>query len=192
LIGKVNKQSGLLSGVRQSSSPNYNDRPLDTAIDCVVIHCIALPPRTYGGTFIEDFFTNQLDYDAHPSFADLRDLRVSAHLVIARTGTVTQYVPFDKRAWHAGVSCWQGRDNVNDYSVGIELEGCVEEPYLPAQYASLLAVIDALMGAYPQISLSRLVGHDMIAPQRKTDPGAHFNWQAVREQLQRIRTQHNG
>ncbi len=156
-----------------------------------MIHAIALPPETFGAPagstscYIDDLFLNQLDRDADPYFATLVGLHVSAHLCIFRDGHIHQYVPFDQRAWHAGVSQWEGRERCNDFSIGIELEGSDTQPFEDAQYAALVAVTRVLLDHYPQLTPARIVGHSDIAPNRKTDPGPHFDWPRFRHALGR-------
>lgn len=157
-------------------SPNFNARP-DNEISLLVIHNISLPPTEFGGGFVHQFFQNQLDSKAHPYFSEITDLKVSAHLLIERQGNITQFVEFNQRAWHAGQSCYQGRKNCNDFSIGIELEGTDTLAYTQAQYAALIKATQAIMKAYPNIKPSRITGHEHIAPKRKTDPGAAFDWQ---------------
>lgn len=169
-------RDGTLRGVRQVPSPNCNQRPAGMPIDLLVIHGISLPPGKFGGGAIEALFTNTLDAASHPGFAGLDGLRVSAHLLIRRDGELVQFVPFPLRAWHAGVSHFEGRDGCNDFSIGIELEGTDDSPYTDAQYRSLSDVAQALMVAYPGITPARIVGHEHIAPGRKTDPGPAFDW----------------
>lgn len=171
-----------LSDARRVMSPNVNDRPNNTLVSLLVIHNISLPPGEFGGGYIEDFFCNRL-VCAHPYFETISALKVSAHLLIRRDGEVVQFAPFSKRAWHAGVSVFEGRDNCNDYSIGIELEGTDDLPYEAAQYAQLVKVTKLLMSAFPLITLDRIVGHSDIAPQRKTDPGSSFDWAYLRQQL---------
>lgn len=171
-----------LPDARQVISPNTNDRPVGAQVNLLVIHNISLPPGEFGGGFIEDFFCNRL-VGTHPYFESIKNLQVSTHLLIARNGEVTQFVPFNKRAWHAGVSVFEGRDNCNDYSIGIELEGTDELPYEAIQYTQLSKVTKLLMKAFPLITLDRIVGHSEIAPMRKTDPGASFDWAYYRQQL---------
>lgn len=174
---------GRLSGAVFCSSPNCNDRPAQTAVDLLVIHGISLPAGCFGGPCIHQLFTNCLDVSADASLRDLEGLEVSAHLLIERNGTVTQFVPFHKRAWHAGVSCWQGRSNCNDFSIGIELEGTDGQAYDPRQYQQLARVTCSLMAHFPGLTPDRIVGHSDIAPGRKTDPGAAFDWAAYRRLL---------
>ena len=177
---KVHETTGLVIGVRQVESPNFDSRPPDTVPDVIIIHAISLPPGQYGGTEIEDLFCNRLDCSAHPYFRDLENLRVSAHFLIRRDGETIQFVSVNDRAWHAGVSHCLGRENVNDFSIGIELEGCDEDTFNDAQYDSLRKLIDLLVGHFPQMSYERIFGHSDIAPDRKTDPGPNFNWSRLR------------
>ena len=149
----------------------------------LVIHNISLPPRQFGGPYIEQFFCGQLDTSLHPYFSEIAALRVSAHCLIKRCGQIVQFVPFSKRAWHAGKSSFQGRAICNDYSIGIELEGCDDLAYTPEQYTSLVHLSLYLMQRFPAITLSRIVGHNDIAPGRKSDPGSAFNWQRYRQML---------
>jgi AmpD protein len=172
----VDLETGLLQGARHIASPNCDARPEGVEADLIVVHGISLPPGEFGGPWIERLFTNSLPADVHPYFAEMGARRVSAHLVIMRDGTVTQYVKFSERAWHAGVSLYQGREACNDFSVGIELEGTDTLPYEAAQYDALARVVGALCAAYPRLSADRIVGHSDIAPGRKTDPGQAFDW----------------
>jgi AmpD protein len=165
-----------LVDARQTPSPNFTERAQGEEISLLVIHNISLPPGEYGGNYIDDLFCNCLDYSAHPYFKDLKDLRVSSHLLINRQGQVTQYVPFDMKAHHAGESSFQGRERCNDFSIGIELEGCDEEPFTDSQYATLAEITGLLMQHYPGIQADRITGHSDIAPTRKTDPGPCFDW----------------
>ena len=157
-------------------SPNFEERPVQGDIRLLVIHAISLPPGRYGGGYIQQFFTNQLDPENHEYFAEIRDLRVSAHCLIQRDGHLTQFVSFNDRAWHAGVSCWNGEQNCNDFSIGIELEGCDEDAFDVRQYQQLSALVIALRKQYPAISEQSICGHSEIAPGRKTDPGPNFDW----------------
>ncbi len=172
-----------LSSVERCPSPNFNQRPPGCPIDLLVIHNISLPPGEFGTPAVRQLFTNCLDCNANPAFADLVDLRVSSHLLIDRAGAICQFVPFSLRAWHAGVSQFQGRENCNDFSIGIELEGTDELPYTEAQYRSLVMVTDTLRCYYPGISKDRIAGHSDIAPGRKTDPGPAFDWHYFKQQL---------
>lgn len=165
-----------LTGIRRLPSPNYNSRPDPADISLLVIHCISLPPGEFGRDYISALFCNRLEPDAHPYFQDIHRLRVSAHLLIRRDGECLQYVPFDQRAWHAGASRYQGRIGCNDFSIGIELEGTEQIAYADAQYDKLAEVIRLLLDGYPMLSKDRITGHSVIAPDRKTDPGASFDW----------------
>ncbi len=172
---------GRLRQARYCPSPNCEPRPAGAAVELLVIHNISLPPGCYGGDGIERLFTNCLDWDAHPYFAGIRGLEVSAHLLVRRDGELVQFVDFDQRAWHAGRSCYRGRENCNDFSIGIELEGTDEEPYTDAQYRVLADVTRALLARYPALAPGRIVGHCDIAPGRKTDPGPAFDWRRYRD-----------
>ena len=177
---RVEVSTGLLVGVRQVFSPFHDPRPPGVVPDLIVVHGISLPPGEFGGPWIARLFTGNLPGDAHPEFRERAGMRVSAHVLIRRNGEPEQFVPFGERAWHAGKSVWQGREACNDYSIGIELEGTDEVPYEDAQYATLDALLPALMAAYPAISANRIVGHSDVAPGRKTDPGPSFDWSRVR------------
>jgi AmpD protein len=144
-----------------------------------VIHAISLPPGRFSGPFVEDLFMGRLDPRAHPYFEKIQGLRVSAHLFIARDGRITQFVPFHRRAWHAGVSCFRGRSRCNDFSIGIELEGTDSLPFAPLQYEALAACIRALQRAYPTLAPDAVTGHEHVAPGRKTDPGPWFDWERL-------------
>ncbi len=172
----VNTARGLLQEARQCPSPNQDSRPPKTTIDLLVIHNISLPPGEFGGPWIDDFFTNRLDRRAHPYFDEIKDLRVSSHLLIRRSGEIVQYVPFHRRAWHAGRSEFRGRCNCNDFSIGIELEGVDNQAFEPIQYRALAQVTRRLMQNYPGITPQHIAGHSDIAPDRKTDPGPAFDW----------------
>lgn len=166
-------------------SPNYNQRPQSHAgdVSLLVLHNISLPPGQFGGGYVQQFFQNQLDAQAHPYFTEIAELQVSSHLFIERDGTLTQFVNLNDRAWHAGQSSYQERSNCNDFSIGIELEGTDELPYTDKQYEKLLKVVRALMAEYPQITPHRITGHEHIAPGRKTDPGTAFDWQRLFSRL---------
>jgi len=155
------------------ASPNFDDRPEGATVDVIVIHNISLPPGEFGGPHIEELFQNRLHPGAHPYFAGIANLRVSAHFLVRRDGEVIQFVDTDKRAWHAGVSSWNGRERVNDFSIGIELEGTDDRPFEDAQYAALNALLARLRERYGALPLT---GHSEIAPGRKTDPGPSFDW----------------
>ena len=176
-------ENGWLSDIRRSPSPNCDARPAGTEIDLLVIHGISLPPREFGGGWIDALFCNRLDCSAHPYFREIEDLQVSSHLVIYRTGEICQYVPFHMRAWHAGESCYAGRTSCNDFSIGIELEGSDDIAYDDRQYRALVPVIKTLMGCYPAITPQRITGHSDIAPGRKTDPGSAFDWDKLYKSL---------
>lgn len=162
-------------------SPNCSERPAGVPVDVLVIHNISLPPGEFGGGWIDALFTNQLDPAAHPYFSGIAHLRVSAHLLIDRHGQLTQYVPFNRKAWHAGQSCYDGREQCNDFSIGIELEGCDDREFTEAQYQALTRVTKQILAAYPKISPEAIVGHSDIAPGRKTDPGPCFDWVRYKE-----------
>lgn len=183
---RVDPATGWLDAAAHRFSPNCDDRPNGSVIDLIVIHGISLPPGEFGGPWIDALFSNTLDPDAHPYFQSIAGLRVSAHLLIRRDGDLVQYVPFQKRAWHAGASEYAGRSRCNDFSVGIELEGTDDRPYDDRQYPRLAAAIVALRTAYPSMTAERLVGHADIAPGRKTDPGAAFDWARLRRLLDKI------
>jgi AmpD protein len=167
---------GWLEGVKQVLSPNFGERPADERVTLVVIHNISLPPGEFAGEHVEEFFLNRLDPVAHPFFATIADMQVSAHFYVRRDGRIVQFVGCDRRAWHAGKSIWRGRENCNDYSVGIELEGGDDLPFEAAQYSSLWQLIDALRTRYP---ITAIAGHSDVAPGRKTDPGPFFDWPAL-------------
>lgn len=167
------------------ASPNYNERPDVNDIRLLVIHNISLPAGQFGGDYISDFFCNKLDADEHPYFQEIAHLQVSSHFLIKRCGAVVQFVACDKRAWHAGVSEYLTERNCNDFSIGIELEGCDDVSYAETQYQSLDSLVKSLLVAYPRISTQHIVGHSDIAPGRKTDPGPAFDWSYFRELLSR-------
>jgi AmpD protein len=181
----VDAATGRLRGARQVLSPHHDARPPGQVPELIIVHGISLPPAEFGGPWIDRLFTGGLPVDAHPYFAQIAGLRVSAHLLIDRDGSVTQYVPFQQRAWHAGVSEYRGRAACNDFSIGIELEGADDVPYAPGQYAALAAVIHALLAAYPNLDRDRIVGHSDVAPGRKTDPGLSFDWARLRADVAR-------
>lgn len=169
-----------LTTVKRIPSPNYDERPDPADISLVVIHCISLPQGEFGTPYIDELFCNQLNPDDHPYFKEIYQLKVSAHVLIKRDGSYMQYVPFDKRAWHAGKSNYQGRERCNDFSIGVELEGTESIAYTEAQYSTLKEVIDCLLQTYPSLSKQHITGHSDIAPGRKTDPGASFDWQRIK------------
>lgn len=167
---------GWLSGARQVPSPNCNSRPSGAFPELIVVHGISLPPGQYGGSEIEALFTNTLDPHAHPYFAEIAGLEVSAHFLIFRTGEILQFVSTEARAWHAGVSRWEGREQCNDFSIGIELEGCDDEAYTDLQYDALNQLVLCVRNQYPGIEHDAIVGHSDISSGRKTDPGPAFDW----------------
>ena len=169
-------KNGWIAEAKAGPSPNFGPRPDNGKLDLLVIHNISLPPGQYEGDCIERFFTNCLDWQEHEYFSQIRGMEVSAHLLIRRSGELIQFVALDDRAWHAGESCFRGRENCNDFSIGIELEGTDTEPYSNRQYSTLQAVTKTLLGQYPDISHDTIVGHSDIAPGRKTDPGRMFDW----------------
>ena len=179
-LGVSHWNDGWWSRAQRIDSPNFGERPKHAQIDLLVIHSISLPPGVYGGNEIEALFTNQLNWDAHPYFAQIRGMQVSSHFVIRRDGGLLQFVSCDKRAWHAGVSHYRGRDNCNDDSIGIELEGLEGETFEVAQYDTLSVVCKELMKNYP---IAHIAGHEDIAPGRKFDPGAGFDWQSLQDKL---------
>jgi len=181
----ISRDNGLVESARQCSSPNQDQRPAGAEIDLVVLHGISLPPGEFGGPEIEQLFTNKLDWDAQPYFDEIRGIEVSAHLLIRRDGEAVQFVPFGKRAWHAGESCFRGQSVCNDYSIGIELEGQDELAYDDRQYQTLTAVLGALIRAYPRLSAQRIAAHSDVSPGRKTDPGPAFDWLRLYDGLSR-------
>jgi AmpD protein len=180
---RLTADGAWLADARRVLSPNCDDRPGDCDISLVVVHSISLPPGQYGGDEIDALFSNRLDPDAHPYFAEIAHLRVSSHVLIRRSGELVQYVPFTQRAWHAGHSCYQEREACNDFAIGIELEGQDEEPYAPVQYRQLAELVRLLRERYPNILADAVVGHCDIAPGRKTDPGPAFNWDYLKTLL---------
>ncbi len=173
----MNIKHHWLTDITHVPSPNFNDRPNENDISLIVIHCISLPPNEFDGDYINDLFCNRLNPDAHPYFQEIYTLQVSAHLLIRRYGECVQFVAFNKRAWHAGISRFQERENCNDFSIGIELEGCETIAYTQAQYEKLNEVMAVLLKTYP--NLTHIVRHSDIAPERKTDPGASFEWSKI-------------
>ena len=176
---KIDRRTGILNEAKFLLSPNHDQRPDPADIRGIVLHNISLPPGQFNGDWITDLFLNRLDPAAHPYFEAIASMRVSAHLLIRRNGELIQYVPFHLRAWHAGESCWNGRQRCNDFTVGIELEGDDHSAFETAQYQSLVEVIEALLLAYPTLSKTAITGHEHIAPGRKTDPGPFFDWAAL-------------
>ncbi|WP_423804781.1 1,6-anhydro-N-acetylmuramyl-L-alanine amidase AmpD [Neptunomonas phycophila] len=178
-------ENGLVVGARWLASPNFNERPVATNIDLLVVHNISLPPGEFENGYVEAFFQNRLVAQEHPYFSEIAHLQVSAHLLIARSGIVTQFVNLNDRAWHAGVSCFDGVESCNDFSIGIELEGTDYIPFTDEQYASLTSLTKLIQEAYPSINSHRIAGHSDIAPGRKTDPGPCFDWLRYRASLGR-------
>lgn len=173
---------GLLAGVRYVASPNRDARPPGCEITLLVVHSISLPPGEYGGDGIERLFTNRLNPQAHPHFGEISSLKVSTHFLVRRDGEIVQFVPVQERAWHAGASSWRGRGACNDFSIGVELEGTEESAFEDAQYQSLSVLIRSLRSSLP---LKNLAAHSDVAPGRKTDPGAHFDWARLLADLAR-------
>ena len=179
----VSPGAGLVRPAKQCPSPNQDDRPEGAEPDLIILHGISLPPGEFGGPQIEAFFTNSLDCSAHPYFATLDGVKVSAHLLLRRDGELVQFVPFARRAWHAGESEFRGAGCCNDFSIGIELEGTDDLPYTDEQYRHLSAVIAAISASYPRITPRRIAAHSDIAPGRKTDPGPAFDWLRLYDDL---------
>lgn len=175
-------RTGWFEDVEQCPSPNFNERPA-AEVSLLVVHNISLPPGCFGTRQVHAFFQNRLPVDNHPFFREISALRVSAHFLIERCGHITQFVSCAKRAWHAGISRFAGRENCNDFSIGVELEGTDELPYTDAQYDSLVLLTCQLQRAYPTITEERICGHSEIAPERKTDPGPAFDWERFRDAL---------
>ena len=170
----------LLKNCEFIESPNYDDRPNDIQIDSIIIHCISLPESDYDNDNVINLFQNKLNCERHTSFASLKNIKVSSHLFIKRTGEIIQFVPFDKRAWHAGVSKYKGRKNFNDFSIGIELHGSISEQYTERQYQALNYCISHLKELFPSIQDSNILGHNEIASDRKHDPGPNFIWSKIK------------
>ncbi|MCD1647671.1 1,6-anhydro-N-acetylmuramyl-L-alanine amidase AmpD [Marinobacter adhaerens] len=184
--GNSLRETGRISFARWTASPNFGPRPDGAGISLLVVHNISLPPGQFGGREIEDFFCNQLDHSAHPYFKTIEGVQVSAHLLIRRDGALVQFVSLLDRAWHAGRSCFEGQEECNDFSIGIELEGTDDTPYTPEQYRMLAKVADLIMTAWPDVTANRITGHCDIAPGRKSDPGPAFDWQYFRAALQAV------
>lgn len=179
-------KDGWLMGVEHCPSPHFNQRPSADDISLLVIHNISLPPGKFGSNHISQLFLGQLDPTDDPYFVDIYQLQVSAHCLVRRDGSIIQYVSFYDRAWHAGVSEFCGRTQCNDFSIGIELEGTDDTPYTDSQYQSLVSVVEQLLTAYPKLDLQSIVGHCDIAPGRKTDPGAAFDWQYFKKKVESV------
>lgn len=184
--GNSLRETGRISFARWTPSPNFGPRPDGAGISLLVVHNISLPPGQFGGREIEDFFCNQLDHSAHPYFKTIEGAQVSAHLLIRRDGALVQFVSLLDRAWHAGRSCFEGQEECNDFSIGIELEGTDDTPYTTEQYRMLAKVADLIMTAWPDVTANRITGHCDIAPGRKSDPGPAFDWQYFRAALQAV------
>ncbi len=182
-VRRGNWSGGWWRLARPVPSPNVGVRPAEVSVDLAVVHSISLPPGRYGGPFIERFFTNRLDLGAHPYFATLKGVEVSAHFVIRRDGEVLQFASVEARAWHAGRSSWRGRDNCNDFSLGIELEGLEGEPFAAVQYRALSRLLKSARQVWP---LQEVVGHEHVAPGRKGDPGPGFDWARLQRRLRRM------
>jgi AmpD protein len=180
---ELTSDGAWLVDVRHLLSPNCDDRPAGSEVSLIVVHGISLPPGEYGGPWIDDLFTNRLDHQAHPYFAEIEGMQVSSHVLIRRDGELVQYVPFTRRAWHAGQSCYQGCEACNDYSIGIELEGQDDVPYTDVQYQRLAELVGVLRRRFPAIRADAIVGHSDIAPGRKTDPGSAFDWKRLKTML---------
>ena len=180
---QLDRTSGWVEGATWLSSPNHDRRPAGQSPEVLVIHAISLPPGQYTGDAVARFFLNQLDPSAHPYFEKIFDLKVSAHFFIRRDGEIVQFVPVSHRAWHAGESEHRGRANVNDFSIGVELEGTDEEKFATVQYESLSALTGVLIAAFPAITPGNIVGHSDVAPGRKTDPGPGFDWERYRQMI---------
>lgn len=176
-------KNGWLSSAKHLQSPHFNERPPESEVSLLVIHNISLPPGEFGNQYVESFFCSTLDCEQHEYFDSIKDLRVSSHLYIKRDGELIQFVPFDKRAWHAGESSFEQRENCNDFSIGIELEGTDDLAYTQAQYRTLVEVTRELLNSYPLMKVENIVGHCDISPGRKTDPGKSFDWQGYRSEL---------
>lgn len=173
-------RGGWWSGARRRTSPNQEPRPDGAAVELIVVHSISLPPGQFGGDAIERLFTNRLDWDAHPYYATIRGLRVSAHFLVRRDGGIVQFVDCGRRAWHAGVSAWRGRENVNDFSIGVELEGIEGGAFEAAQYHALERLCRAIARRHPIVAVA---GHEHVAPGRKRDPGTGFEWPHLQSAL---------
>ena len=176
----IKVQQHKLTSANFVASPNCDDRPIASELDLIVIHNISLPPGQFGTGCIQQLFTNTLDCSRHEYFASLSQLKVSSHLLIERDAALTQFVPFNKRAWHAGESYYEGRNACNDFSIGIELEGTDDDEFTRQQYQRLKEVLICLLATYPRLNSQAIVGHSDIAPGRKTDPGPKFDWQQIK------------
>ena len=180
---KIDKSTGILAEAELLLSPNSDDRPSNLSMKLLVIHNISLPPGEFGGPYINQFFLNELNSEEHPFFDEIKEMKVSSHLLIRRTGDIIQFVPFHKRAWHAGVSQYQGEKCCNDFSIGIEMEGTDDMNYEDIQYESLAEITKTLIAVYPDMNTDNITGHCHIAPERKTDPGDAFDWKKYKNML---------
>ena len=169
-------ENHIFKNIKFLNSPNFNKRPENSDISLIVIHSISLPPEVYGNNYVEDFFMNKLNISDHDYFNEIKDMRVSSHIYIKRTGETIQFVPLNMRAWHAGKSCYKGIDDCNNYSIGIELEGTDNDHFSNQQYQSLIQISKLIINNYPKINKNTIVGHSDISPGRKTDPGNDFEW----------------
>ncbi len=179
----LDPENGWIEGIAHEPSPNHSPRPTGSKIELIVIHNISLPPQQYGDNWITDLFCNRLDPDAHPYFKEIAHLEVSSHLLIRRDGSIIQYVPITESAWHAGQSCFNGKERCNEFSIGIELEGSDFEPFTEKQYEKLINITNLLISHYPCIKEGNITGHSNIAPGRKTDPGPYFDWKRLTKNL---------
>lgn len=180
---QISKESGLINDVNFLASPNHDDRPDENDISLIVVHNISLPPEQFGSEHISQLFTNCLCPEEHPFFAEINHLRVSSHVLIRRDGEIIQYVPFHKRAWHAGISSYLGREVCNDFSIGIELEGTDNQAFCDEQYETLETLVSTLQKTYKSLAPEDVTGHEHISPGRKTDPGPYFKWTKLSESL---------
>ena len=177
----INKDNYILKDVIFYKSPNFDERPKNVVIDTIIIHCISLPRGEYGNNNVIDLFQNQLDVSKHSSFSSLCNLKVSSHIFIDRKGQIIQFVPFNCRAWHAGKSCYNSRENFNDFSIGIELEGTSQSEFEEEQYTALNSIILSLKSFYSKINSENILGHSQISSGRKDDPGKFFDWEKIRD-----------
>lgn len=169
-------ENGIFKNLQFLKSPNFNERPDQEEIRLIIIHSISLPPKVYGKTYVEDFFLNKLNIDEHNYFEQIKDLKVSSHIYIKRDGKAVQFVPFNKRAWHAGESSYKGVNNCNDYSIGIELEGSDDDIFSDLQYEMLIKITNEIINEYPLLDKKSIIGHSDVSPGRKVDPGSKFDW----------------
>ena len=179
----MNIKNHLIENIKFLQSPNFDIRPKKIDISLIVIHSISLPPTIFGNEYVENFFLNKLEIEDNEYINSIKDMKVSSHIYIKRTGEIIQFVPFDKRAWHAGESSYKNVKNCNDYSIGIELEGCEDISFEDIQYNKLSEIIDCLIQNYPNINSERIVSHSEIAPGRKSDPGPLFDWKRLKSMI---------